>query len=122
MKICDEMIKLRDKLDKRGIKWKDVSEITPESVIKKMVEKGLDRKFADTTIFRTHFEHDNYKYSVIYGFGTYGGVDVLSGHDFGMLECMTEKINGGEPLGNLTAKDVLDIIDGTYKEREQNAD
>ena len=115
MKICDEMIKLRDKLDKRGIKWKDVSEITPESIIEKMIAKGVDRKYADTTIFRTHFEHGDYKYSVIYGFGTYGGVDVLSGHDFGLLECMTEKVNNGEPLGCLTAGDVINIIDDKFQ-------
>lgn len=111
MIMCNEMIKLRKELDRMGVKWKDVSSITPETLIDEMVSKGIDRLYADTTMFRTHFEYGGYKYSVIYGFGSYGGKDVFTGHDSGLLECMTEKVNGGEPVGHLTAEEVIQIIE-----------
>lgn len=111
MIMCDEMKKLRKELDKRGIHWKDVSSIMPECVIDEMVSKGIDRVYADSTIFRTHFEYGGYKFSVIYGYGTYGGKSAFTGHDSGLLECMTEKVNGGEPVGHLTAADVIAIVE-----------
>ena len=111
MKMCEEMEKLRAELDKRGIKWEDKSSIVPDNVIQEMIRKGIDRQYADSTMFRTHFTVDDYHYSVIYGYGSYGGYDPLSGKSGELLECMTEKINGGEPVGNMTAVDVLRIFD-----------
>ena len=110
MIMCEEMKKLRKELDRMGVKWKDVSSITPETVIEEMVSKGIDRAYADTTMFRTHFEYGGYKFSVIHGYGSYGGKDAFTGHDSGLLECMTEAINGGEPVGFLTASEVLNIM------------
>lgn len=98
MKMCNEMYRLRTKLSERGISWDDKSSVYTASPI-------------DVTIYRTHFTVEGYFFSVIYGYGTYGGVDVF-GNDKGLLECMTEKVNGGEPLGSLTADDVMRIIDG----------
>lgn len=109
--ICDEMKKLRKMLDEEGIKWKDCSGITPDEVIEKNIDAGIDKYHADATIYRTHFESNGYKYSVIYGYGTYGGYDPFNGDDPGLLECMTAKINGGEPQGFLTAEDVMKIIE-----------
>ena len=111
MNICEEMKKLREMLDNRGIEWHDLSDITSEEIITQLMEKGLQRGYADTTIWRTHFEVDNIKYSVINGFGTYGGFNSFTGHNLGLLECMTEKVNGGEPVGHLTAEEVIHIID-----------
>ena len=111
MQMCKEMIKLRQELDRKGIKWRDVSSITPEILIDEMVSKGIDRLYADTTMFRTHFEYGGYKYSVVYGYGSYGGKDAFTGHDGGLLECMTEAFNGGEPVGCLTAAEVLNIME-----------
>lgn len=107
--MCEEMKKLRKMLDEKGIKWEDCSGITPDELIEKSVATGIDKNFADVTIYRTHFESDGYKYSVIYGYGTYGGYDPLSGDDRGLLECMTDKAYDGEPLGWLTAEQIMNI-------------
>lgn len=109
MKICDEMVKLRAELDKKGIQWKDASSIRTEAGINAMIDVGIKAEYADTSMYRTHFEHNGYKFRVIHGFGSYGGKDTLTGNDRGLLECMTEKINGGEPVGFLTAAEVLNI-------------
>lgn len=111
MKMCDEMIKLRAELDKRGISWEDKSSIVPQKAIEMMVAQGIDAQFADSSMFRTHFNVGGYHYSVIYGYGSYGGYDPITGKSGELLECMTEKINGGEPVGNMSAVDVLRIFD-----------
>lgn len=111
MKMCDEMVRLREELDKRGIPWEDKSSIVPEEAIQVMISKGFERQYADTTMYRTHFTVDDYHYSVIYGYGSYGGYDVFSNKSAELLECMTSKINGGEPVGHMTAIDVLRIFD-----------
>ena len=90
--MCKEMIKLRQMLDDRGIKWKDVSEVYPQS------------KFY---IHRTHFTFDEIDYSVINGYGTYGGYDSFDHVNKGLLEIMGEGVNNGDPLGWLTAEEVL---------------
>ena len=110
--MCEEMSKLRKMLDEAGIKWKDVSTVTSDELIEKSIAAGIDAYHADATIYRTHFESDGYKYSVIYGYGTYGGYDPFNGDDPGLLECMTEKANGGEPQGWLTAEQVMSIVNG----------
>lgn len=110
--MCDEMSKLRKMLDEAGIKWKDVSTVTSDELIEKSIAPGIDEIRADTTTYRTHFEHEGYFFSVIYGYNTYGGCDPLSGHDPRLLECMTEKANGGEPQGWPTAEQVMSIVNG----------
>lgn len=92
--MVDEMIKFRNLLDKNNIKWIDKS----------------DEGFID----RTHFNHRNYFFSVVNGFGTYGGINVLNGHDHnaGLLELMSNCVNGGEPIGSLTADEAIKIVLG----------
>lgn len=90
--MCKEMIKLRQMLDDRGIKWEDVSTVYSQF------------KFY---IHRTHFTFDEIDYSVINGCGTYGGYDSFDYVNEGLLELMGGGINGGEPVGWLTAEEVL---------------
>ena len=52
-------------------------------------------------IYRTKYEHGGSRWSVISGFGTFGGQD-------GLLELM---IDNKEPIGNLTAEEVLRMMD-----------
>ena len=90
--VCKEMKKLRKWLDENNIEWEDVS---------------TDWPFYN--ICRTHFYVNEYFFSVIHGYGSYGGkryyVDGFK--DLGLLECM---INGNEPEGCLTAEDVIERI------------
>lgn len=106
--MCEEMKKLRQLLDKRGIEWTDASSITPDAFIQKCIEYGISEYSADCTIYRTHFDVDGNAFSVIYGYGTYGGYDSFDGSDLELLECM---INDGDPTGYMTAEDVLYAVD-----------
>ena len=88
---CDEMIKLRQGLDERGIKWRDES----------------DRRYIP--IFRTKFDAAGYFFSVIWGHGTYGQYE-------GLLECMSFAVDeSGEPKGSMTAEEILSIVDRVRK-------
>ena len=89
--MCNEMIKLRQMLNDRGIKWEDASTVYYQF------------KFY---IHRTHFTFNGIDYSVINGSGTYGGY-ISFGHNEGLLELMGGEINGGYPVGWLTAEQVL---------------
>lgn len=103
MMICDEMIKLRQALDEKGVKWEDKSTICLEEHILEVIRKrNVSRKYADTSMWRTHFTYNGYFYSVIYGYGSYGYYD-------GKLECM---VGGKEPVGSMTANDILDLMEG----------
>lgn len=93
IEMCNEMVKLREELDKRNIEWED----------KSTVEEFF-------TVYRTHFEYNNCKYSVIYGFGTYGGLNLSTKSNFKLLELMSEAVNKGEPVGYLTAEQVIEIV------------
>lgn len=101
MTICKEMSKLRQYLDNKGIKWKDTS------------------AYDNLWICRTHFELNGYRWSVINGFGTYGGWGALEleGDNKCLLELMTNSVNNGEPIGYLTADDVIDYIEKLRKEQ-----
>lgn len=90
--MCPEMQELRTWLDNNGIDWEDVS-------------TGMEGCWID----RTHFEYNGVKWSVINGNGTYGGTDFLSGVNAGLLEIMGA---GKDPIGWLTAADVIEIIQG----------
>lgn len=98
---CDEMIKLRQRLDERGIEWIDKSDTYTNSKIKAI---GID-----LTIYRTHFFVFDIWFSVIYGHGTYGNTQ-------GLLECMSNAVDpSGEPKGSMTAEEILSIVDRVRK-------
>ena len=94
MEICKEMVKLRKYLDEEGIEWLDAS------------------SHARLWICRTHFWVNGYRWSVVNGYGTYGGKGILNenNHNQGLLELMCNYVNGGEPVGWLKAYDVIDYI------------
>lgn len=89
------MIKLRELLDQKGIKWTDESETI----------KAGDIGF---TIDRTHFEYKRKKISVINGYGTRGGVGIFSNKNEGLLEFYDYE---SEPIGYLTAEEVMKVLE-----------
>ena len=91
--MCEEMVKLRKELDARGIKWEDAS-TTPKSD----PELRLDR---------THFRYKGKSYSVINGYGSYGGYMQSTSDNRGLLELM---VDHNEPKGWLTSDAVLEIM------------
>lgn len=94
--MVEEMIKFRKLLDDRGIKWEDKSD--PEIQLYR--------------IDRTHFWYRNYHYSVINGYGTYGGILYPDDRgNCGLLEVMSNAINDGEPEGWLTAEGVMKLVE-----------
>lgn len=86
-----EMIKFRKLLDQNNINWHDAS---------------------DFYIDRTHLEYRNYKFSIVNGLGTYGGYIKDQSKNKGLLELMSNAINEGEPVGELTAEEALKIVLG----------
>ena len=95
--MCKEMTKLREALTANDIIWTDAS------------DEGL------LPITRTHFEYKDYKWSVIHGFGTYGGWSHLE-PDAGLLEIMSNAVDDGNPMGWLTAEEVMDLVLGQRSE------
>lgn len=93
--VSDEMTKLRVGLYKMGVKWLDHSE--------------RNKDMPEYDIERTWFEIKGNKWSVIHGHGSYGGW-FLDGPDAGLLEVMTSVVNGGDPVGWLTAEQVLEEV------------
>lgn len=91
-----EMERLRMMLDYNGLEWADKS----------------DNKIPEMAIERTHLYFGGILCSIIHGYGTYGGYNSFTERDEGLLELMCEKVNDGEPLGELTADDVIVIIEG----------
>ena len=87
-----EMIKLRKELDRLEIKWWDDSQNN---------YRPMDR---------TKFEINGHQWSVINGYGSYGGYDSLEPLNKGLLELMTTCVNDGEPVGYLTAKEIIEMI------------
>ena len=92
--MVDEMLKLRKLLTMNGIEWHDASE-TPDYPLQ---------------FDRTHFNYRGYEWSVVNGYGTFGGFDIFSDKNMGLLELMSEAINGGEPFGFLTANQVMEFV------------
>ena len=86
MIVCEEMQRLRNKLDEENIEWKDKS---------------------NDFVCRTHFYYGINKISVINGEGTYGGLD--NGKNIGLLEMM---INYHDPIGYLNADEVIKKLKG----------
>ncbi len=100
MTVCEEMKKLRKMLDEKEIEWKDNSE-----VISKSEEWPI-------WYCRTHFEFKGLKFSVMNGFGTYGGwfganPGMTEDKNMGLLELMIED---NEPVGWLKAENIMEIL------------
>lgn len=97
MTICEEMKKLRQMLDEKNIPWHDASEVMSED------------KDWPMWVCRTHFEYDGLKFSVINGFGTYGGwyganPGMTEKENMGLLELVIE---GSDPVGWLKAENIM---------------
>lgn len=109
MKICEEMVKLREGLDKRSIAWVDKSDICSKERIEMLKSMGFTEEESDFTMYRTHFTYKDHFYSVIFGYGSYGGTNPITSEASGdKLELM---IDDNTPKGWLTAEDVLNIVD-----------
>lgn len=106
MKMPSEMQKLRTMLTEMGIKWQDKSAIYPEDRILDIMKMfNVPREIADVSIYRTHFDAIGCHYSVICGYGTYGGEE-------GLLEMISDD---EDPTGWLTAEDIIGQIQEQIK-------
>ena len=94
--MIEEMVKFRKLLNDNLVPWHDASSF----------------RCGRTSIDRTHFEWRGYQWSVINGFGSYGGYDFTNPHNQGLLELMSNAVNGGEPVGFLTADDCIALVLG----------
>ena len=92
------MIKLRELLDNHKIEWVDISD---EFNLVGGGKLGIDR---------IHFKVKGKKFSVINGFGTYGGY-TLGEENEGLLELYDFC---SEPIGYLTAEQVLKEINKKF--------
>lgn len=92
-----EMKLFREMLDIENIEWHDASS--------QSFELPMDR---------THFEHRGYFWSVVHGFGSYGGPSFLY-DDKGLLELMSDAVNEGEPIGFLTAEEAMQYVRGGHE-------
>lgn len=101
MIVCDEMLQLRAELDKMGVEWVDASDEW------KIGEYDTCINFF--YICRTHFNYNGKRYSVINGYGSFGGYDMFSYDNKNLLEIM---FPNNEIEGYLTAEDVLNLIKG----------
>lgn len=100
-RVCEEMQVLRDWLTKNNITWYDNSSNPP----------GIDNCW----VCRTQFWLNHNRWSVIHGFGTYGGYDSFLSKDYSLLELMASPVNEGEPVGYLTGKQVIEYIEEDIK-------
>ena len=101
MEVCKEMQKLRDWLDKNNIDWEDASE--------DFSKDSID----DFWICRTWFEIKGKKFSVINGYGTWGGIRFLDEKNVGLLEIM----GLDNVIGYMTADDVIAALSERLEER-----
>lgn len=108
MEVVEEMKKLRELLDKKGIDWEDNSEDS--------------EAFTDLWICRTRFKFNGLEVSCINGRGTYGGFYGCNPDDgnMGLLEAWIE---GFEPIGWQTADEVIEKLERMKRvsEREKDA-
>ena len=109
MKMCDEMRKLRQKLTERSIEWTDESSLNSDADIekKRRVLPDIPESYLDTSMFRTRFIFKGKNWSVINGYGSYGGYDPFKSENEGLLELM---IDENDPTGWLTAEQVIEMI------------
>lgn len=112
MEICEEMKKLRSILDDKKILWVDASEEW-EAYYRPDPEARTElRKYY---IHRTWLQIDGKLISVINGFGTTGGWSDFTPQNEGCLELMADGINDGEPVGWLSADDVIELLEKIWK-------
>ena len=90
--IVPEMQKFRDMLDERGIPWIDVSD---------------DESKGDYLTCRTHLAFGEKDWSIINGYGTYGGWNRIYPENIGLLEVWDY---GHDPIGFLTSEQVFNLI------------
>lgn len=96
----NEMVKVRAALDEDSIIWEDRS---------------------DERVAETHITIGNREISVINGIGTDGGEDLFTGDNEGLLEAWSN--SGEDPIGRLTASDVMLIVYNTiYREKLKAVD
>lgn len=107
LKMCQEMIKLRDLLSNHNIEWFDNSTIMSDKTVDKLVKLGHEKKYCDTTIYRTFFKFNGLEISVINGYGTYGGYDPCTGDNNGLLEIWDGE---HEVEGWLTAEQIINML------------
>lgn len=127
--MCNEMIKLRARLNVLGIKWEDKSD---SQEIRKVIyeihcqiHEELEDIFDDSTVIgdvhdygidRTHFEVNGTNFSCINGRFTYGGFDEYKAPDNqGLLEVMVE---GGSVEGYLTCEEVIKMVESCMKKED----
>ncbi len=111
MEICEEMKKLRSILDDKKILWEDASEEW-ETCCSPEPEARIElRKYY---IHRTWLQIDGKPISVINGFGTTGGWSDFTPLNEGCLELRTDGINDGDPVGWLSADDVIELLEKKF--------
>ena len=101
--MCEEMIKFRELLDANGIEWWDSST--------KYHNEEEEDYLGIFKIDRTHFHHRDYDWSVINGYGTFGGYGYFKSNA-GFLELMSNAVNEGNPVGWLTAEEAFALVKG----------
>lgn len=104
--VPNEMKELRRLLDEKGIAWKDFTQpFDGPSLL--LIDLFNPNNAFDNIVYRTWFEHNGHKVSVIIGHGTYG-------NDYGLLET---RIDECEPKGYMTASHVLTMIETLEKDK-----
>lgn len=97
--IVPEMLRLRRWLDEQKIERQDNSDIS-----------------TCFWICRTKFKHKGIEWSVVNGFGTYGGFSLpLDAHNQGLLEAYMPR-QGKEPFGYLTCEELIEIVENGGEE------
>lgn len=107
MTVCKEMQKLRKTLDIMGIEWIDRSEEWQATDYFDLLN------IKNYGICRTHFDYNGKHYSVINGYGSFGGYDGFDKENKNLLEIM---LPNNDVIGYLTAKEVLEIIEENKNE------
>ena len=118
--MCQEMIRLRVKLNILGIPWTDESDSRFERTklaeahsLSPLERKGKRMDIHDFGIDRTVFSVKDKKFSVVNGFCTKGGYEpIVLNENQGLLEMM---FSGQDPIGYLTADDIIDLVNAIRK-------
>lgn len=103
--LCEEMKKLRTYLDKHNIPWEDASTVKSDEEIERLLSLSIPKAYADTSIYRTQFDYNGITYSVINGYGTYGGYRPSAQKNEGMLE--VHALSSEDVSGGYTADEVI---------------